>query len=80
MRGTGVHIPAPAHRHDGQPERACDYAREALDLLEITWYATGMERVRDVRRALTPWQHERCVRGLDDQLCRWSTAVSALGR
>ncbi|MEU6057139.1 hypothetical protein [Streptomyces sp. NPDC047097] len=80
MRGTGVHIPPLAHRHDEQPERACDDAREALDLLEITWYATGMERVRDVRRTLTPWQHERCVRDLDDQLYRWSTTVSALGR
>ncbi|MFD9789455.1 transcriptional regulator [Streptomyces sp. NPDC059070] len=64
----------------GRPEEACAYAVRALDQLERTWYAMGMERVREVRRALTPHQHERCVRDLDDRLYRWSTTVSALAR
>ncbi|MFD8392187.1 transcriptional regulator [Streptomyces sp. NPDC059680] len=62
------------------PERACEYAGKALDQLAVTWYATGMDRVREVRRALAPYQHERCVRDLDDRLYDWSTTLSALSR
>jgi hypothetical protein len=64
----------------GQPDEACAYALRALDQLERTWYAMGMDRVREVRRTLTPHQHERCVRELDDRLYGWSTTVSALSR
>nr|WTB34416.1 helix-turn-helix domain-containing protein [Streptomyces sp. NBC_00830] len=64
----------------GNPEAACDYACRALDQLEVTWYAMGMDRVREVRRALAPHQHEQCVRDLDDRLYGWSTTVSALSR
>ena len=64
----------------GNPERACGYAGQALDQLALTWYATGMDRVREVRRALTPYQHEPCMRELDDRLYDWSTTVSALSR
>ncbi|MFG2143653.1 transcriptional regulator [Streptomyces sp. NPDC048696] len=63
---------------DGRPEEACRYAIQALDQLAITWYATGMDRVREVRRTLTPWQNEQCVRNLDDRLYDWGTTVSAL--
>ncbi|NML55369.1 helix-turn-helix transcriptional regulator [Streptomyces sp. R302] len=65
---------------DRNPEKACEYAVAALEQLRRTWYSTGMDRVRDVRRALAPWQHERCVRDLDDRLYGWETTVSALGR
>ncbi|MFJ3084974.1 multiprotein-bridging factor 1 family protein [Streptomyces sp. NPDC086838] len=64
----------------GNPEAACEHARQALDQLAITWYATGMDRVREVRRALAPHQHEKCVRDLDERLYGWSTTVSALAR
>ncbi|MFD5654662.1 transcriptional regulator [Streptomyces sp. NPDC127039] len=64
----------------GNPREACAYAGQALDQLALTWYATGMDRVREVRRALTPHQHERCVRDLDDRLYDWSTTVSVLSR
>lgn len=64
----------------GNPEQACTYAGQALDQLALTWYATGMDRVREVRRALAPHQHERCVEDLDDRLYGWSTTVSALSR
>ncbi|MFI1161878.1 transcriptional regulator [Streptomyces sioyaensis] len=64
----------------GQPEEACRYACLALDQLEITWYATGMDRIREVRRALSPHQHDQCVRDLDDRLYGWATTVSALAR
>ncbi|MFB4193381.1 transcriptional regulator [Streptomyces carpaticus] len=65
---------------DGRPREACGYACQALDQLAATWYATGMERVREVRRALAPWQNEQCVRDLDDRLYDWGTTVSALQR
>ncbi|MEU9523277.1 helix-turn-helix transcriptional regulator [Streptomyces sp. NPDC048224] len=62
------------------PDAACGYALRALDQLERTWYAMGMDRVREVRRALAPHQHAPCVRELDDRLYGWSTTVSALAR
>ena len=65
---------------DHHPEDACRYATQALDQLAITWYATGMDRIREVRRSLTPWQNQQCVRDLDDRLYDWGTTVSALQR
>ncbi|MFD9306148.1 transcriptional regulator [Streptomyces sp. NPDC060048] len=62
----------------GRPEDAARYALQALELLEIHWYATGLERVREVRRALGPWEHEQYVRDLDDRLYGWGAVVSAL--
>ncbi len=64
----------------GRPEEACVFAARALDQLARTWYAVGMDRVREVRRALAPHQHEPCVRALADRLYDWSTTVSALAR
>ncbi|MDX3265593.1 helix-turn-helix domain-containing protein [Streptomyces sp. MI02-2A] len=64
----------------GNPGEACRQALRALDGLERAWYAMGMDRVREVRRALVPHQHEPCVRELDDRLYDWSTAISALSR
>ena len=64
----------------GQPEHACQFALTALDDLERTWYAMGMDRVREVRRMLIPHQHQPCVRELDDRLYGWSTAISTLSR
>jgi len=64
----------------GDPEAACGHAVQALDQLERTWYAMGMDRIREVRRQLAPHQHERCVRELDDRLYGWGTTVSALAR
>ncbi|UUU30796.1 helix-turn-helix domain-containing protein [Streptomyces sp. CA-210063] len=63
-----------------RPQEACAYALRALDQLARTWYATGMDRVRDVRRSLVPHQHERCVRELDDRLYSWPMTVNALTR
>ncbi|MET9464264.1 hypothetical protein ABZY44_05455 [Streptomyces sp. NPDC006544] len=62
----------------GHPADAAQYALRALDLLATHWYATGLERVREVRRALGPWEHEQYVRDLDDRLYGWSSVVSAL--
>ncbi|MGX1855055.1 transcriptional regulator [Streptomyces sp. NPDC055299] len=64
----------------GQPKEACRYACLALDQLEITWYATGMDRIREVRRALAPHQHDQWVKDLDERLYGWATTVSALAR
>ncbi|WP_328329214.1 MULTISPECIES: transcriptional regulator [unclassified Streptomyces] len=65
---------------DSDPQEACHYAGQALDQLALTWYATGMDRVREVRRTLAPWQNEQCVRDFDDRLYDWGTTVSALQR
>lgn len=62
------------------PEAACAHAEETLDQLSVTWYATGMERIREVREALQPWADSECVRRLDDRLYGWQTTLSALQR
>jgi hypothetical protein len=60
------------------PEAACQYAEQALDQLGRTWYATGMERVLEVRKALQPFADQECVQRLDDRLYGWQTTLSAL--
>jgi hypothetical protein len=65
---------------DKNPEQACVHAGEALHQLTLTWYATGMDRIRDVRRALQPWADLDCVQQLDDRLYRWQTMITALQR
>ncbi|MFI7537473.1 transcriptional regulator [Streptosporangium sp. NPDC049376] len=65
---------------EGNPEAACAHAGEALDQLSITWYATGMERIREVRRALERWADLDCVLQLDDHLYEWRTTLIALQR
>ncbi|MCM2393026.1 transcriptional regulator [Streptomyces albipurpureus] len=62
----------------GHPEEACAWAVRALDQLSLTGCATGMDRVREVRRSLARHQHEQCVRDLDERLYGWSTTIRAL--
>ncbi|MFE6868657.1 transcriptional regulator [Kitasatospora sp. NPDC057692] len=64
----------------GAPEAACALLEEALDQLAVTWYATGMDRVREARRALVPWEDSDGVRGVDDRLYSWSATLSSLQR
>ncbi len=59
---------------------ACSRVGDALDALAAVWYATGMERVRQVRRTLQPWQSDPCVRELDDRLYGWTASLSAMSR
>ena len=62
------------------PEVACGYAEQALQQLAITWYATGMDRILDVRKTLQPWAEQDCVQALDDQLYGWQATLSTLQR
>ncbi|KIH98015.1 hypothetical protein LP52_15990 [Streptomonospora alba] len=62
------------------PEEACAYAEQALNQLATAWYATGMDRVSEVRRSLQPWADTDCVRRLDDRLYGWEATLSALRR
>ncbi len=62
------------------PDAACARAEEAMDQLAVTWYATGMDRVMDVRRALQPWADHEGVRRLDDRIYGWETTLRALHR
>jgi uncharacterized protein involved in copper resistance len=62
------------------PEAACAYAEQAIQQLAITWYATGMDRILDVRKALQPWAEQECVQALDDQLYGWQATLSSLQR
>jgi hypothetical protein len=60
------------------PEAACRYAGRALDQLGRTWYATGMDRVLEVRKSLQPYADRECVQQLDDRLYEWQETLSAL--
>lgn len=62
----------------GDVEEACRAAEQALDELARTWYETGLDRIRDVRRSLRPWQDQPCVRALDDRLYGWTTTLNAV--
>ncbi|GAA1218395.1 hypothetical protein GCM10009665_05370 [Kitasatospora nipponensis] len=62
----------------GRPDVACGRLEQALDQLGVTWYATGMERVREARRALTQWQDNAEVQRVDDRLYGWSATLSSL--
>lgn len=64
----------------GDPWTACELVEAALDQLAATWYATGMDRVRDARRALNQWQDTAEVQRLDDRLYSWSATLSSLQR
>ncbi|MFJ8627484.1 transcriptional regulator [Kitasatospora sp. NPDC093550] len=63
-----------------RPEQACALLERALDQLAVTWYATGMERVREARRALVAWQDSAAVQRVDDRLYSWSATLSSLQR
>lgn len=63
-----------------RPEEACVLLERALDQLAATWYETGMERVREARRALQPWQDSEPVQRVDDRLYSWGATLSALQR
>jgi tetratricopeptide (TPR) repeat protein len=63
---------------EGDPDEACALAESALESLARYWYATGMDRVRAVRQALTQWDSLPCVRQLDERLYDWNTTVNAL--
>lgn len=65
---------------ESKPIAACERIHQALDQLSLTWYATGMERVRDVRNSLHPWADSDDVKGVDDRLYGWQTTLSALQR
>ena len=69
---------AEAAQHN--PEAACAYATQALDQLGITWYATGMDRVLEVRKTLQPHAELPCVQHLDDRLYDWQATLSTLQR
>ncbi len=62
------------------PEAACAHAEQALELLGTSWYATGMDRVLDVRKALQPDAELECVQRLDDLLYGWQATLSTLQR
>jgi tetratricopeptide (TPR) repeat protein len=64
----------------GRPAEACQLLEQALDQLAATWYETGMERVREARRALQRWQDSEPVQRVDDRLYSWGATLSALQR
>lgn len=61
----------------GDVAAACVRATEALQALSVVWYAAGMERGREVRRALRPVADSPQVRELDDLLYTAGRTVSA---
>jgi hypothetical protein len=81
-RGRSVILGDLAAVEAGQhnPEAACAYAEQALEQLGVSWYATGMDRVLDVRKTLQPHAELECVQRLDDRLYGWQATLSTLQR
>lgn len=52
--------------------------RAGPDQLGRTWYATGMDRILEVRKSLQPYADQECVLQLDDRLYGWQTTLSVL--
>ena len=73
---TNAFIPGWVGRRD--EAAACALAEQALEQLAITWYATGMDRVLEVRKALQPWNDLDSVQALDDRLYGWQATLSTL--
>jgi hypothetical protein len=69
---------AAAELAGGRVDLCCDDLESALDELGQQWYATAMDRITEVRRALRPWQDEARVRQLDQRLYDWPAAVTVL--
>lgn len=69
---------AAAELADDNLHACCDYLDRALDELRQQWYATAMDRITEVRRALRPWQDDTRVRQLDHRLYGWSAALTVL--
>ncbi|MFJ5882033.1 transcriptional regulator [Kitasatospora cineracea] len=63
-----------------RPEDACRHLEAALEQLRVTWYAVGMERVREARGLLTEWQDTAAVQVVDDRLYSWPATLSSLQR
>jgi tetratricopeptide (TPR) repeat protein len=59
---------AAAYVQNGAPEEACQVAEEAVVLARQTRAAVGLQRLRQLRAQLVPWQETRPVRELDAQL------------
>jgi tetratricopeptide (TPR) repeat protein len=68
---------AAAELAAGDVAMACDLLGQALDQLAVTWYLTGMERIRGVRRLLHPHRDEQVVRDFDDRLYGWEATLTA---
>lgn len=60
------------------PELACRYLEDSLDLLARNWYATAFDRIKAVRHTLTQWESLPSVRELDARLYDWHTTVNSL--
>jgi hypothetical protein len=68
---------AAAELAAGDVATACDLLGQALDQLAVTWYLTGMERIRGVRRLLHAHRDEQVVRDFDDRLYGWEATLTA---
>lgn len=59
---------ATVHLRAADVDEACRIASDAADNLSLAGYATGMDRLRDLRAQLTPWNTHPGVRALDERL------------
>lgn len=59
---------ATVYANEGQVEEACELGMQALAILETVEYATGVQRVRDLRARLKPYHNHAAVADLTEQL------------
>jgi|SRR5918996_3657782 tetratricopeptide (TPR) repeat protein len=59
---------AAVHANAGEVDRACQLGTDALQILGEVEYATGVQRVRDLRASLRPHRQHPAVADLTEQL------------
>jgi hypothetical protein len=59
---------ATIHANADEVDRACQLGGEALQILSEVEYATGVQRVRDLRTTLRPHRQHPAVADLTEQL------------
>jgi tetratricopeptide (TPR) repeat protein len=59
---------ATVHIEAREVDEACRLASYAADALQLAGYATGTDRLRDLRSRLDPWRTHPGVRALDERL------------
>ncbi|WP_434581961.1 transcriptional regulator [Carbonactinospora thermoautotrophica] len=66
---------ATSHVLDQEVEHACATLHQALDHLDVSWYAIGAARIREVREQLDPWDSVTAIRELDDRIYSWGNTM-----
>jgi len=61
---------ASTHLHQGELDQGCELGTEALEAAVQSGYATGLQRVRELRGMMTRWSSAPVVKQFTEQLAQ----------